>query len=129
MKTTKIIYWATTGIIAFMMLFSGYAYLTDPKIEQGFTHLGFPGYFRVELAIAKFIAAVLLLAPVSARVKEWAYAGLAFTFVSAFIAHSASGDPASSTAMPLVFLAVLAVSYLTYNKKQKAVPAKPAVQS
>jgi hypothetical protein len=34
----------------------------------------------------------VLLAPVPARLKEWAYAGLAITLVSALIAHFAVGD-------------------------------------
>jgi len=38
------------------------------------TRLGFTDYFRVELAWAKLLAAVLSLAPVPARLKEWAYA-------------------------------------------------------
>lgn len=117
----KITYQITTGIIALMMAYSAYAYLTQPAMAQGFQHLGFPGYFRVELAIAKIIGLVLLLAPISARLKEWAYAGFAFTFVSAFIAHTASGDPVSVSAMPLVLLILLIVSYITYYKQQQAI--------
>jgi len=116
----KITYWITTGIVALMMIYSAYAYITQPTIVQGFQHLGFPGYFRIELAIAKLIGAVVLLAPVSAKLKEWAYAGFAITFVSAFIAHTASGDPVSARIMPLLFLVVLVVSYITYHKQQKA---------
>jgi hypothetical protein len=57
---------------------------------------GFPGYFHVELALAKLVGIVLLLAPVSARLKEWAYAGFAFTLASALIAHFAVGDGAEA---------------------------------
>ena len=46
------------------------------------TRLGFTDYFRVELAWAKLLGAVLLLAPVPARLKEWAYAAFAITLVS-----------------------------------------------
>ncbi|HTD99460.1 MAG TPA: DoxX family protein [Mucilaginibacter sp.] len=116
MKANKITYWVTTAIVAIMMTYSCYAYLTQPAIKQAFQHLGFPDYFRVELAIAKLIAAVILLTPVAARIKEWAYAGLSITFISAFIAHTASGDPANYRAMPLIFLALLVVSYITYHK-------------
>jgi hypothetical protein len=42
--------------------------------------------------LAKLVGIVLLLAPVSARLKEWAYAGFAFTLASALIAHFAVGD-------------------------------------
>jgi uncharacterized membrane protein YphA (DoxX/SURF4 family) len=115
----KITYWITTGIVALMMSYSAYAYLTQPAMVQGFQHLGFPRYFRIELAIAKIIGVVLLLAPVSARLKEWAYAGFAFTFVSAFIAHTASGDPVAARVMPLVLLILLIVSYIAYYKQKK----------
>ena len=116
MKATKITYWITTAIVAIMMIYSCYAYLTQPAIKQAFQHLGYPDYLRVELAIAKLIGAALLLAPVTARIKEWAYAGFVFTFISAFIAHTASGDPVNYRVMPLIFLAILVISYVTYHK-------------
>jgi len=117
MKATKITYWVTTAIVAIMMTYSSYAYLTQDAILQAFHHLGYPNYFRVELAIAKLIGAILLIAPVAARIKEWVYAGFVFVFVSAFIAHTASGDPVNYRIMPLIFLAILIVSYVTYHKR------------
>jgi uncharacterized membrane protein YphA (DoxX/SURF4 family) len=122
MKTIKITYWITTAIVALMMTYSTYAYLTQPVVAQAFHHLGFPDYFRVELAIAKIIGAIVLVAPIGTRFKEWAYAGFAITFVSAFIAHTASGDPMTNRVMPVVFLLLLAVSYVTYHKKSASVP-------
>lgn len=123
MKRAKIIYWITTGIIAFMMTYSAYAYLADGALEQAFQHLGYPSYFRIELAIAKLIGVVLLLAPLARSVKEWTYAGFAFTFVSAFIAHTASGDPVSARIAPIVLLAVMGVSYYMYRKIHPAAQA------
>lgn len=125
MKGIKITYWAATGIISLMMAFSAYAYFTDPAVAQGFQHLGFPAYFRIELGIAKLIGAILLVAPVSARIKEWVYAGFAISFVSAFIAHTASGDPVANRMAPVIFMGVLVTSYITYQKWRKA--AVPAV--
>jgi hypothetical protein len=120
MKVTKITYWTTTILLAAMMVFSAFGYLTQEAIKQGFQHLGFPDYFRVELAIAKLAGAVVLLAPVASRLKEWAYAGFTITFISAFIAHTASGDPVFVRMMPLLFLVLLAVSYVAYHKRQTA---------
>ena len=117
MKAIKITYWVTTVLVAIMMLFSSYAYLTQDAMVQNFHHLGYPDYFRVELAIAKLIGAILLIAPVSARIKEWVYAGFVITYVSAFIAHSVSGDPVSFRVMPVIFLALLITSYITYHKR------------
>jgi len=117
MKTIKIAYWTTTTIVALMMIFSTYAYLTQDTAKQGFHHLGFSDSFRVELAIAKLIGAILLLAPVATRVKEWVYAGFTITFISAFIAHSSSGDPVANRSMPLIMLGLLVISYITYHKR------------
>jgi DoxX-like family len=89
-------------------------------MKQAFLHLGFPDYFRVELAIAKLMVAVLILRPLHSRIKEWVYAGFTITFISACISHSASGDPAQYRIMPGIFLIPLAVSYYTYHKLQTA---------
>lgn len=123
MKTIKITYWTSTAIVALMMIYSAYAYLTVPMMDQAFQHLGFPAYFRVELAVAKILGAVLLIAPVASRFKEWAYAGFSITFVSALIAHTMSGDPVSARIMPVIFLLLLIVSYFSYKKMQVPVQA------
>jgi hypothetical protein len=81
-----------TVIFCLQMGFTAYAQLRLPQVAQAFTHLGFPGYFRVELAYAKLIGIVLVLLPVTARLKEWAYAGFAITLASALIAHFSVGD-------------------------------------
>jgi hypothetical protein len=119
MKAIKITYWILTVLVSIMMAYSAYSYLTNPAIQQAFVHLGYPDYFRKELAFGKFIGVALLLLPVGARIKEWAYAGFGITFISAFIAHTASGDPAQYRMMPVIFLIVLLVSYFTYYKLQK----------
>ena len=57
------------------------------------SRLRFTDYFGVEPAWAKLLGAVLLLAPVPARVKEWAYAAFAITTLgSALIAHLSIGE-------------------------------------
>ena len=129
MKTAKMLYWASTVIVALMMIYSAYAYLTQPGIEHAFHHLGYPGYFRVELAIAKLLGVILLLAPVGGRIKEWAYAGFFITFVSAFIAHTASGDPLQDRMMPVIFLALLLVSYIAYQQLHRVLGGRIASQA
>lgn len=91
-KAKTIVYWIATALFCLQIGFTAYAQLTLPVVAEAFTHLGFPGYFRVELALAKLLGVVLLLAPVPARLKEWAYAGFAITLASALIAHFAVGD-------------------------------------
>ena len=85
-------FWIVTALFCLQIAFTAYAQLTLPQVAEAFTHLGFPAYFRVELALAKLLGVVLLLAPVPARLKEWAYAGFAITLGSALIAHLAVGD-------------------------------------
>ena len=91
-KTTAIVYWIVTALFCLQISFTAYAQLRLPQVAAAFLHLGFPGYFRVELAWAKFLGVLLILAPVPARLKEWAYAGFAITLASALIAHFAVGD-------------------------------------
>ena len=121
MRTTKITYYISTGLMSFAMLFSAYAYLTKPELKQAFEHLGFPDYFRIELAIAKGMAAIALCLPIR-LLKETAYIGLAISFVSAVIAHIAMNDSTGHTLYPVIVLAILITSYVSNNKiasKQK----------
>jgi hypothetical protein len=85
-------YWTVTALFCLQIAFTAYAQLRLPQVAEAFTHLGFPAYFRMELAWAKLLGVVLLLAPVPARLKEWAYAGFAITLASALIAHFSVGD-------------------------------------
>ena len=85
-------FWIVTVLFCLQIGFTAYAQLRLPQVAEMFTHLGFPAYFRVELSWAKLLGVVLLLAPVPARLKEWAYAGFAITLGSALIAHFAVGD-------------------------------------
>ena len=92
LKAGTIAYWSVTALFCLQMSFTAYAQLRLPQVAEAFTHLGFPGYFRVELSWAKFLGVVLLLAPVPVRLKEWAYAGFAINLASALIAHLSVGD-------------------------------------
>jgi len=117
MKKSKIIYWTSTAIISAMMLFSAYSYLTNDQVKSAFVHFGFPGYFRIELAMAKLLGALVLVIPgIPATIRQFAYFGFALTFLSAFVAHTSMGDTVVHTVMPLIFLVILVISYF-YNYK------------
>jgi hypothetical protein len=85
-------FWTATALFCLQIGFTAYAQLSLPQVSEAFTHLGFPDYFRVELSLAKLLGVAILLTPVAARLKEWAYAGFAITLVSALIAHLSVGD-------------------------------------
>src|SRR5262249_40244536 len=88
-------FWIVTALFCLQIGFTAYAQLRLPQVAAMFTHLGFPDYFRVQLAWAKLLGVVLLLAPLPARIKEGTHAGFAITLASALGAHfSAGGGPA-----------------------------------
>jgi hypothetical protein len=91
-NATTIAYWLVTALFCLQITFTAYAQLRLPQVAEAFTRLGFPDYFRVELSWAKLLGVVLLLAPASLRLKEWAYAGFAINLASALIAHVSVGD-------------------------------------
>jgi DoxX-like protein len=115
MKMLKITYWVTTGLVSLIMLYSVIVYMTDPRIDAVFHHLGFPSYLRVELAVGKLIGIVLLLGPFSAWLKEWAYGCFVVVFISAVIAHTVSGDLVISRLIPVVILVIHLGSYISYR--------------
>ena len=109
----KIVYWSSTVIVAAMLLLA-LTYLTgNEQVTSGFTKAGYPQHLRIVLGVAKPAAAIVLLLPGFALLKEWAYAGAAFAWVMAFIAHYSAGDGVQVWIMPLVLLALLIVSHVT----------------
>lgn len=119
MKALKITYWSSTIILSLMMALSVFMYFTDPQVAENFRKAGFRDFFRIELGIAKAIGIVLLLLPMIPRnFKEWGYAGFFITFVSAFVAHAAAGDPASGFMGAAIALLLLLVSYLSFTRLQ-----------
>ncbi len=109
MKRDKIIYWSATGLVAAAMAASGGMYLTGQSaIKQAFETIGFPVYFIPLLGIAKLLGAAALLIPVPEKIREWAYAGFAFTFIGATWLHLATQTPFVA---PLILLGVLGLSY------------------
>jgi hypothetical protein len=109
-------FWIATGLLCLQMGFSAYAQLQLPQVAAAFTHLGFPAYFRVELSWAKLLGVVLLLAPVPARLKEWAYAGFAITLGSALIAHFAVGDGPENWSFAAAASVLWALSYFFWRR-------------
>lgn len=115
MKKTKVVYYVSTSIISLMMLYIAYETLTMPHVKESMIRLGFPDYFRVQLGITKILGTVLLWMPVR-LLKETAYFGFAFTFLSAAIAHYMVGDPTKEVIVGMVFLVILIASYISNHK-------------
>ncbi|PYQ46279.1 MAG: DoxX family protein [Acidobacteria bacterium] len=126
-KRERWIYRTATGLVLAVMVFSIINFVFNDHFP-----LGFPPYFKVELTVAKILGVLALLIPaVPFKVKEFAYFGFAITLVSASIAHIGRGDARLSVLFvidPLVFLGLLAVSYVYFEKSHSlaAAAAKPS---
>ena len=108
----RYIYWGTTALVALSLLGS-LSYLTgSEQVVSGFAKAGYPQHLRIVLGMAKPAAAIVLLLPGLAVLKEWAYAGATFAWVMASISAYLS-EPGRLWLMPLALLCLLAVSYFS----------------
>lgn len=120
-KSNKIVFWVTTIII---FLFEGVMPALTSQTEmakEGIRHLGYPEYFGQALTVFKVLGSIGLVIPsLPARMKEWVYAGFAFDFIFASISHFAVDGANFAAFFPLIFLGVLAASYLSYHKMRRS---------
>ncbi len=119
MRKNKIIFWVTTAIIILwegVMPLSTILFMPD-YVTAGTKPLGYPDYFAYTLIICKVLGVIAISYPkIPARMREWAYAGLTFNLIFAVISHAFVDQNIGFMLMPLVFLGILAVSYIYSNK-------------
>src|SRR5215831_14397618 len=112
MTTRNLGYWITTGLVALAFAFGGVADLARfPDVVAAMSHLGYPAYVAGLIGFWKVLGALAILAPGTARLKEWAYAGMFFDLTGAAFSHASSGDPAAHILTPIVILGLVAVSW------------------
>jgi uncharacterized membrane protein YphA (DoxX/SURF4 family) len=105
-------YWTTTILIALTFLSGGAAYLIRAEMQvQGMAALGYPAYFVTILGIWKVLGGLAILAPRLPRLKEWAYAGIAFDLTGAAFSQGAMNEPAMKVMLPLALLGIAATSW------------------
>ncbi len=117
MNKTRLFYWIATGIIflleGVMPALTGHTEMA----KEGVLHLGYPDYFRVFLNVMKVAGAVTLVVPFAPNwLKEWAYAGFTFSLIGAVVSHYSVDGLAPQTFFPLVVLAILLTSYVSFRK-------------
>ena len=122
MKKNKIIFWVATIILilweAVMPLST--VFFAPEYVNAGTKPLGYPDYFAYTLIFCKVIGVIAISYPKTpATIKEWAYAGLTFNLLFAFISHACVDKNIGFMLLPLVILAILAVSYVYNNKIQR----------
>jgi hypothetical protein len=109
----KIAYWGSTGIAALSLLMAVTYLIGSEQVVSGFAKAGYPQHLRIVLGIAKPLAAIVLLLPGFALLKEWAYAGVTFAWIMAFISAYSGGEGVQTWILPLALLALLIISYVT----------------
>ena len=115
MKKNKIIYYATTGLLTLLMLFSISMYFfKHDDMVIAFTNFGYPTYIIYPYAVVKLLGLIVLWTPGLKTLKEWAYSGFFFAFILAFFAHYMIGDGEQMAAV-LAFV-LLILSYIFYKK-------------
>lgn len=124
MRKNKVIFWLATGII---VLWEGImplgTMLAAPQyMTAGTKPLGYPDYFAYALVICKVLGVIAIAYPKTPfKLKEWAYAGLTFNLIFAFISHACVDKNIGFMLLPLVVLGILALSYLYKDKIRQSV--------
>lgn len=111
MKTNKIAFYVSTGLLSAMMLMSaGMYFFKYEYVSLVFSATGFPTYIIYPLAIAKILGLVAIWSRMSHTLKEWAYAGFFFDFVLAASGHISIGDGEAGGA--IIAIVLVLVSYV-----------------
>ena len=123
MKKITILYWIFTGIFSAFMVMSAIPDISrSPEALAVFARLGYPPYLLPFLGTAKILGVTVVLAPWFRKLKEWAYAGIAFDLVGAFYSHLSVGDPPSVWKFAVTGMVLMTGSYLLY--KMRFAPAR-----
>lgn len=121
MKKDKIIFWVATSILILwegLMPISTIIFAPE-YVNAGTKPLGYPDYFAYSLIVCKALGVLAISYPkIPNKLREWAYAGLTFNLIFAFISHAFVDRNIWYMLMPLVFLGILAVSYIYNNRIQ-----------
>ena len=117
MKSTKTIYWISTGLFSAFMIFSAIPdiIMMDDAVKF-MTHLGYPKYFIPFIGYAKILGSLAILIPGFKKIKEWAYAGLVFDLLGAVYSNISTDGFQPGMLVMLVIFAVVITSYI-FNQK------------
>jgi hypothetical protein len=117
--TIQNLYYIFTAIIAILVGIMGGVIdiLQTDGVKDVSIVLGYPLYFFFLLGIFKISGAIILFLPNKfSRIKDIVYAGFAIDFIFASYSHFSVGDPFGKIVIPLIFLIILAISFLLNEK-------------
>ncbi|PSR53446.1 DoxX family protein [Adhaeribacter arboris] len=121
-KTVKILYWTVTGLFSLLLLMAGITEAIQPESgRQIMQHLGYPVHIMLVIGVGKILAVVALVQTRFRVIKEWAYAGITFNLIGAFVARAYAGDSIGLILSPLIFLSVMFLSYFLWKQVGKTI--------
>ena len=111
-RNHAIVYWIATVLVAAEFAVGGvWDLLRIPYVRTILDHLGYPLYFAIFMGLWKVPGSVVLVLPRLPRLKEWAYAGMAYEMTGAVFSHMAVGDGVVAVSVPLVLVGLIVVSW------------------
>lgn len=117
MKNTKVLFWIFTGLFGAFMLFTAIPdVLVIPEATTFMTKLGYPNYFTFFIGLAKVLGVIAIIIPGYPRIKEWAYAGIAFDLIGATYSQLAVFGFMPGIFFMLIPFALGIASYIYYHK-------------
>jgi uncharacterized membrane protein YphA (DoxX/SURF4 family) len=121
MKRTNLLYWIFTSLFAALMLLSAIPDILESEETVQFinTNLGYPDYFTPFIGVAKILGGIAILIPGFPRIKEWAYAGLAYDLFGALYSIICIKAVFTDWVFMLLPISLGALSYIFYHKKLK----------
>jgi len=118
MKKINVFYWICTGmLIPAVGIGSIFGIVPNEDSLKVFSSLGYPAYIVPFLSVAKLLGLIVIFIPKYPRLKEWAYAGIAFDIIGAGYSIIAMGNPFTHIIFPVLALSFLFGSYFLYHKK------------
>jgi hypothetical protein len=120
-KTIKIAYWVLLVIFCLFHIMDAIGGLSKAQAGvDAMKAMGYPIYLMTFLAVLKLLGVVALLQDKYKTIKEWAFAGFAFSLIGATVSHIAVSDPVLFIIMPTIFLVVLLTLYYFWRKLEQS---------
>jgi hypothetical protein len=118
-RAKTVAYWVTTGLLVFCMTGGIFEMLGVKTTMAGIMRLGYPAYIIPALGLGKILATLAILWPGLPRLKEWAYAGIFFNMLGAFVSHIANEDAAWSIVVTATIAGMTLASWALRPRSRK----------
>ena len=124
-RTTKLIYWAATILLAVQLIGTGVGdVMLADQIVENIVHVGFPVSLIPFLGVLKIAGGLTLLFVKDVHLRVAAYAGVVFYGLGAMYAHVGINDPIATAIPALLMVIVTLASYFLWKRSLPTVSTK-----